>query len=109
MQTLFDTATARRTDPVTSFIAADYMNESGKLKKHHKFILELLKRFDREQGWTPGELAHKAKKIMQVDEQETYYLISRRINELERSGKIYEVMIRQCLRRGTAQRAWRIL
>ena len=53
-------------------------------------------------------MANKAAMIVPVSEEKTYYLIERRINELAKQGDIYEVMIRQCQRRGTAARAWKI-
>jgi hypothetical protein len=95
-----------RYDPATSYEAAENFIKSGKLVKHHKFILWLLEKYDREEGWTAGELARKAAAIMPVNENAIYYIISRRINEIE--DRMDLVLTRKCLIRGSAMRAWRI-
>lgn len=75
---LFDTAVARKNDPVTSHAAADAVNETNMLSQHHQVILEVLRHSG--ESLTPREIADRCYL--------TYYQVQRRMKELEGKGLV---------------------
>lgn len=109
-QTLFDKPLARRTDPITSHIAADEIIETDTVERQIDLMIDLLRRFDREEGWTWRELAKKAFSVHKFrrSEDDLYYTFQRRSSIAESRGLIVEEMKRRCSVSGNVARAWRI-
>jgi hypothetical protein len=109
MKTLFDIPLARNTDPITSHIAADIILETDTVEKQIQLMCDLLKRFDRETGWTWRELAREAFKYHKFDKSEDNlaYTFHRRSSIAKDRGLIYEQFKRICGVSGFPARAWR--
>ncbi len=78
MKNLFDTAVARKNDPITSHAAADAVNQAGLIPNHHARIMAVLDQAV--EPLTPRAIACKSGL--------TYHQVQRRIGELQKKGKI---------------------
>ncbi|MBU6955740.1 hypothetical protein [Hahella sp. HN01] len=91
---------ARRTDPVSSHLAAA-ANEPSRWTQTQLVALELAKRPvpDWVIGWTSSELARTAK----LDR----YMVARRLPDAEKAGLVERVGIMECSISGRKAVAWR--
>lgn len=106
MKTLFDPALTHRDDPISSYEGADLALDT--LEKQKGYILEVLKRHDRPEGYTYRELAH----IMYhptLSEHELYILIAKRMCLIGRDGNAEVVMLRQCLINPTHKKSGKVI
>ena len=88
--TLFDTAVARKKDPVTSHAAADLMNKADAVRGHKAKIMAVLDQAT--QPLNSSEIALKARL--------TFMAVNRRMGELDLQGKVDSDGIRD------GQRCW---
>lgn len=85
---LFETAVARATDPVTSHQAADEANKLNLVQSHQSRIMAVLEQAV--QHLTPREIAAKSGL--------SYHQVQRRIGELQKKGEIRSMGIRDRMR-----------
>lgn len=88
-QTLFDQPLAHTNDAITSYKAADKMIESGKLNEQEAEVYDVLKRHDRDAGYTAKELAF----LMEGVYETCYFKIQRRLSGLRRKGKVGRIRL----------------
>ena len=89
---------ARRSDPSTSHAAAERLRASGKLSAQRQAVLDALTRW-------PGSTAVELATNSGLDR----YLVSRRLPDLAKDGKVRRMAPRVCRVNGTAQTTWRPL
>jgi len=94
-RTLFDVPRCRRSDPVTSYLAAEKLRLSGRLRGQRRAVYEALRKND---GATSAEISS----ILGHDR----YLASRRMCELERRGLIVRGKPRVCRVTGNKCLTW---
>lgn len=108
-RTLFDRPLCHEKDPVTSFMAADKIIETGTVEVQLAIMVSLLERFDCGGGNTWRELAQKAFRVYKFDRSESdlAYTFHRRSSIAAHRNMIYEEMKRICKVSGYAATAWR--
>lgn len=108
---LFEYPLAHADDPITSFMAADEIIRLGTVDKQIKIMCELLRKYDKEEGWTWRELAKRAFKDYKFSHSEDAlaYTFHRRSSIAKNRGLIVEQMKRKCNVSGFAATAWRIM
>lgn len=99
-RTLFDgsdllTARARKSDPITSHLAAEQIEESGDAESHRRILLAAVRQWP---GKTCGELAHLV--LMRREP------CGKRLPELRRAGLVRNGPERICSEQGTRQMTW---
>lgn len=90
------TRLARRSDPSTSHTAAEQLSASGRLRAQQQQVLDALIRW-------PGSTAVELATNSGLDR----YLVSRRLPDLAKLGKVRRMAPRTCRVNGTAQTTWR--
>lgn len=100
VQQALDVPIARRTDPVTSHIAARAVTESGKREGQCLAILALVRIWPRK---TSAELARISQGAFDR------YQTARRLPELEKAGLVRKGIARTCGVNGTQAHEWEIL
>ena len=98
--TLFDiqptaTATARKSDPVTSALAAERVEANGTAEDQRSRVLRFVQEHP---GWTSAEIAH----AMQMQRQQP----ARRLPELARAKQVERGKKRSCDGAGTLAVTW---
>ena len=86
---------SRATDPVTSFIAGDKIEESGKAQRQRDICLDIVKNY---RGLTVAEVA----KCAELER----HIPSRRLPELRLAGLVYNPDKRKCMVTGNMSMTW---
>lgn len=89
------TARARRTDPETSHIAAQQIEERGTAHIQRQIIAEVV-------AAHPGLTAGEIPKYCDLD----YFQVNKRLGEIERLGLIVRGEKRECTVRTSQQQTW---
>lgn len=96
--TLFDNIPiAAANDPVTSHVAADKLNESGKRESLARQIYKAIRKWPHR---TNGELS----RLTGIE----YYRLEKRVSDLKNAGWVKESGQRKCTVRGTLCCTWEI-
>jgi len=87
---------ARRTDPITSHLAAQEVTREGIRGKQAAIVLELVRR-------CPGKTSLELSRMCDLDR----YQIARRLSDLEHAGEVEKGEIRLCDIAGRMAVTWR--
>jgi hypothetical protein len=89
---------ARKTDPVTSHIAAQEITHEGTREKQAAIVLDLVRRY-------PGNTSMELSQYCNLDR----YQIARRLADLEHAGEVEKGIMRVCSVSGRMAVTWRIV
>lgn len=97
------TPIVRDRDPISSHVAADYMQRSGKRRTQRMMVLGMIQHLP---GSTAGEIA-KAYAMDAQHQERLFYMIERRVSELVLARAIRRGDVRRCtVRNNPAVTLW---